>query len=152
MRPHLEAWRAAADALRGSLRLADCCLELTRDEIELRIRCDFDDEGQLRGTILEMSPKVSIPSRDHLLWIGEGDPPEHPLPLAALARAPSWAASAASAASGTPAGPPASVEVDAEAVRVFLPAPLPDPLEERERIEQLFAAGRQLRGERGPYR
>jgi hypothetical protein len=33
-----------------------------------------------------------------------------------------------------------------------LPAPLPDPLLERDRIEALLGLGRQLRGEQGPYR
>jgi hypothetical protein len=67
--------------------------------------------------------------------------PELDLDLRDVCVAPSWADTNRVA-----------LHIEAERVRVLLPAPLPDPLLERERIEALLDLGRQLRGEQGPYR
>ena len=142
MREHFPHWQAAAEAQRAHLSQADCRLLLARDRLKLTIACEFDDEGQLRGTSIELDPGVTIPSRHSLLWTGDTELPEHPLELTELARAPGWA----------PSPRPPVLQIERDRVRVLLPAPLPDPLAERERIEQLFALGRRLRGEQGPYR
>jgi hypothetical protein len=141
MAEHAGAWEAAADALRGELRRADLCLSFAREELHLEIGCDFDDEGQLRSTHLELDPGQPIPSRLLLVWTGDTALPEHELPLAELAAPPTWAESARVA-----------LHIESDCVRILLPAPLPDPRLERGRIDALIAIGRQLRGRAGPYR
>jgi hypothetical protein len=82
-----------------------------------------------------------IPKRFALAWVGDLALPEHELDLRALVVPPDWAS-------------PNRVVlfIEAARVRMFLPAPLPDPLLERGRIDALLDLGRQLRGEQGPYR
>jgi hypothetical protein len=118
--------------------------------------CSYEDDDQLRATELILDgapdpnldsdqgsgdPALRIPTRIQLSWAGDTALPEHELDLHDLVVAPDWAN-------------PSRVVlfIEAERVRLFLPAPLPDPLLERARIEALFGLGRQLRGEQGPYR
>jgi hypothetical protein len=141
MLEHADAWERGAQALGGRLCLAEPRLELERDGLRVSLACSYDDEGHLRATELTLDPSLAIPSRLHLSWSGDTPLPEHALDLRDLAAPPSWASSKRVA-----------VHIEAERVRVFLPAPLPDPLLERERIEALLGLGRQLHGEQGPYR
>jgi hypothetical protein len=149
MLEHADAWVRGAKTLGARLRLAEPRLELERDGLRLILSCTYDDDGQLRATELILDPGLgsgvesglAIPSRLHLSWSGDTPLPEHELDLRDLAAPPSWASSKRVA-----------LHIEAERVRVFLPAPLPDPLLERERIEALLGLGRQLRGEQGPYR
>jgi hypothetical protein len=149
MLEHAEAWERGAMALGGRLRLAEPRLELERDGLRVSLACSYDDEGHLRATELSLHPSLesgvdlglTIPTRLHLSWSDDTPLPEHELDLRDLAASPSWATSNRVA-----------VHIDADRVRVFLPAPLPNPLFERERIEALLGLGRQLRGEHGPYR
>ena len=138
---HVPAWEQAASQLRARLRLADLQLELTRDGQTVRVTTAYADDGSLRSTIVELDPGVAIPSRHHLLWSSEYALPPTELALAEVAATPSWAVDARLA-----------VEIDASRVRVFLPAPLPDPRLERGRVDALLELGRTLRGELGPYR
>jgi hypothetical protein len=116
---------------------------ITRDEQTLAIVTTYDDDGALRSTECQLDPGITIHSRHHLSWAGgvEIALPTSELPLAELIAPPSWAA-----------GGRVALQIDADRVLLFLPAPLPDPVFERERIEALFALGRTLRGEQGPYR
>jgi hypothetical protein len=145
MREHAHAWERGAKALGARLRMAEPRLELERDDLRVSLVCSYDDDGQLRATELALEPGrasgLMIPTRLQLSWFGDTAVPEHELDLRDLATAPTWASSNRVA-----------VLIEAERVRVFLPAPLPDPLLERERIEALLELGRQLRGEQGPYR
>lgn len=141
MREHGDAWARSAKSLGGRLRMAEPSIELERDGLRVRIICSYDDDGRLRATELALDPGMPIPSRLHVLWTGDTTLPEGELDLRDLAAPPSWAASHRIV-----------VQVEAERVRVYLPAPLPDPRSELERIEALLGLGRQLRGEQGPYR
>ena len=141
VREHLDAWRNAARIYGASLRVADLQLVFGRDGQTLTIITSYDDEGLLRSTELHLDPGVTIPSRHHLTWTGDFALPSSELDIAELAVPPSWAA----------AGHVAP-QIDANRVRLFLPAPLADPAIERPRIEALLALGRTLRGEQGPYR
>lgn len=156
MREHEDAWERAAKPLGARLRPAEPRLEIERDGLRVSLACSYDDDGQLRATELTLDsvadPRLEsdsgsagsglmIPSRLHLMWAGSTALPEHELDLRELAAAPAW---------GSPNR--VALLIEAERVRLFLPAPLPDPLLERERIEALLGLGRQLRGEQGPYR
>lgn len=149
MREHADTWARAAKALGGRLRMAEPRLEIERDGLRVSLVCSYD-EDQLRATELILDtgsvrepgdPGLRIPTRLQLSWAGDTALPEHDLDLRALVVAPDWAS-------------PNRVVlfIEADRVRLFLPAPLPDPLLERERIEALFGLGRKLRGEQGPYR
>jgi hypothetical protein len=135
------AWRRAATKLNASLRLADLQLTLARAGQTLTLTTTYDDDGGLRSTVFELDPGLAIPSRHHLLWTGDFALPSSELALDELATPPRWAELARVA-----------VQIDAASVRLYLPAPLLDPLLERPRIDALFALGRQLRGESLPYR
>ncbi|GEM_PF-4855810 len=145
--PYVEAWRSAAQVGRATLRLADLQLEFQRDGQRLTLGWEFEptlpeSPARLRATRIELFPGQSIPSRMCLSWSGHTALPEHEWPLDALVTPPGWAA------------PPArvSLQIETHSVRLFLPAPLADPRDELDRIEQLFALGRRIRGETGPYR
>jgi hypothetical protein len=140
MQAHLPTWETAASAMGGQLRRADMRIELVRDPLRVTIGCVFDDEGEPCGTLLELHAGLAIPSRLQLAWNGHDPLPEHPWPLTELIRAPSWA-------SGT-----LTLEIGERSVQVILPAPLPDPRFERDRIELMFELGRVLHGEHDPYR
>jgi hypothetical protein len=140
-REHLDAWRRAAQSLMGTLRVADLQIVLAREDQTVTIVTTYDDDGGLRSTEFQLDPGITIPSRHHLLWTGDFALPSSELPLAELTLAPSWGERGRIA-----------LQIDAERVRLFLPAPLPDPLLERSRVEALLALGRTLRGEQGPYR
>jgi hypothetical protein len=141
MRRYLDAWRRESRHLSASLRVADLALLLERDGQALTLATTYDDEGELRSTVLELEPRVTIPSRHHLLWTGDAALSTRELPLAELVTPPRWSAAGRVA-----------LQIEATRVRLFLPAPLPDPAIERPRVEALLALGRTLRGERGPYR
>jgi hypothetical protein len=156
MREHAHAWARGAKLLGGRLRMAEPCIELERDGLRVSLACSYDDDGQLRATELTLDPVLGlgidpesgpsapglmIPTRHQLFWSGDTALPEHELDLRDLVVTPDWAAPNRVA-----------LLIEAQRVRVFLPAPLPDPLLERERIEALLGLGRQLRGEQGPYR
>ncbi|HLT40303.1 MAG TPA: hypothetical protein VK034_28685, partial [Enhygromyxa sp.] len=141
MREHLDAWRDAARSFAASLRVADFQLVFVRDDQALTIATTYDDQGQLRSTEIQLAPGVTIPSRHQLTWTGDFALPDTGLALAELTTAPSWAEADRVALS-----------VEADRIRLFLPAPLPDPTIERPRIEALLAVGRTLRGEQDPYR
>jgi hypothetical protein len=152
MREHGDAWTGAAKLLGGRLRMAEPRIELERDTLRVSLVCSYDDDGQLRATELILDavpdssmgsgdPGLMIPKRFALAWVGDLALPEHELDLRALVVPPDWAS-------------PNRVVlfIEAARVRMFLPAPLPDPLLERGRIDALLDLGRQLRGEQGPYR
>ncbi|MFO7566609.1 MAG: hypothetical protein R6X02_28455 [Enhygromyxa sp.] len=141
VRDQLDAWRDAARQLNGSLRLSDLQLGFARDGQALTLLNVYADEGELRSTELHLDPGVTIPSRHHLTWTGDFSLPITDLGLAELITAPSWSP-----------GNPVALQIEAQRVRLFFPAPLPDPLLERPRIDALLALGRKLRGEQGPYR
>ncbi len=141
VREQLDAWRRAAHKLGASLRVADLRLELARDGQTLSLATTYDDDGGLRSTVLELDPGITIPSRHHLLWTGDFALPRSELAIVELAAPPTWAE-----------GGRVALQIEADRVRLFLPAPLPDPLVERGRIDALLALGRTLRGEAGPYR
>lgn len=141
MREHADAWERGAKVLGGRLRMAEPRLELERDGVRVSLVCSYDHDGQLHATELTLDPGLAIPTRQQLSWTGDTALPEHELELRDVAVAPSWADHHG-----------VSIHIDAERLRVWLPAPLPDPLLERERIEALLGLGRQLRGEQGPYR
>lgn len=145
MAEHAASWVAAARRLGAQLRRSDLRLVLVRDELRLVVGCDFDDEGLVRATHIELEAPSVIPTRHHLIWTGDTALPDHELPLAELVKPPQWQAS------GIGSGQVA-LHISAQRVCVLLPAPLPDPLLERDRIEALFAFGRMLRGDQGPYR
>lgn len=141
VRDHLPAWRNAARVFNASLQLADLRLVLDRDGQTLTIATTYDDDGGLQSTEMTLDPGISIPSRHHLLWTGEFALPTPELELAELTAAPAWAVVG-----------PVALHIDAARIRVVLPAPLPNPVLERSRIEALLALGRTLRGEQRPYR
>jgi hypothetical protein len=145
MAEHAPHWERAAKRFGGRLRRGDLCIELTRDELRLVIACDFDARGQPRATRIELDAPAMIPVRHHLIWTGNTKLPEHELPLAELVAAPTWVASEIGASR-------VALHIETQRVRVLLPAPLSDPIFERDRVEALFALGRQLRGDQGPYR
>ncbi len=144
MQAHAELWARAAAGLGGSLRRADLRVELEREQARILIGCEFDDSGELRATRLELDPGLTIPSRLLLDWTSDEPLPEHPWPLAELTRLPRWAADLRAAR--------VALHVGHRSVRVVLPAPLPDPRLERDRVELLLAIARELHGEQGPYR
>lgn len=141
VRDHLDAWQKAARSMGASLRIADLQLAFARDGQTLTIVNSYGDDGELRSTELQLEPGVMIPSRYHLTWSADYSLPINDLPLAELITPPSWGP-----------GSPIALQVETSRVRLFLPAPLPDPALERPRIEALLALGRTLRGEQGPYR
>lgn len=151
MAAHVGAWEAAASALGGRLRRADMRIEIVREPLRLTIGClfahtgadarDDDDAGDPSGTLLELHPNLGIPTRLQLAWNGHGPVPEHAWPLAEFVRAPSWRPDR-----------PARLSIGERTIQVLLPAPLPDPRLEADRIELLFAYGRSLHGEHDPYR
>ncbi|NVB41744.1 hypothetical protein G6O69_28175 [Pseudenhygromyxa sp. WMMC2535] len=145
--PLVEPWQQAARSLRGRLRLSDLDLEIEREGDRVVIACvfgpiPFEADAPLQATRLELRVEAAIPSRLHLQWSSDVALPEHEWPLAELVAPPTWARP----------GAKVGLLIDAQSVRVFLPAPLVDPRAEFERVEQLFAIGRRLRGEQGPYR
>ncbi|MFV8756664.1 hypothetical protein ACNOYE_39475 [Nannocystaceae bacterium ST9] len=141
MQAHLATWEAAAASMSARLRRADMRIEIVRELLRVTLGCRFDDEdGELRDTLLELDPGMAIPTRLQVNWNGHGSAPEHAWPLAELIRAPSWAKRGV------------TLSIGERTVQVILPAPLPDPRLERDRIELLFELGRALHGEIGPYR
>ncbi|PRQ07203.1 hypothetical protein [Enhygromyxa salina] len=142
MGEHLAGWERAARRRGAQLRRGDLRLELVRDELRLVIGCDFNDDGQLRATRIELDASTMIPSRHHLIWTGDTALPDHELPIVELVHPPQWGIAPARVA----------LHIEATRVRVLLPAPLPDPDLERDRVEAMFALGRLLRGDQGPYR
>lgn len=140
MQAHLPAWEAAASAMTGRLRRTDMQIEIVREHLRVTIGCVFDDEGELRGTLIELAPGSTIPSRLQLTLRGLDPVPEHPWPLADLIRTPAWAAGAV------------TLSIGERSIQAILPAPLPDPRLERERVELMFELGRALHGEHDPYR
>src|SRR5690606_12017661 len=112
-----------------------------RDGMQLIVGCVYDSDRQLRATRFELDPKLTIPTRQQLLWTGDTALPEHELELEHLVEPPAWTDERRVA-----------LHIEPTRVRVLLPAPLPDPLLERGRIEALLSLGRHLRGEQGPYR
>jgi hypothetical protein len=141
VRDHVEAWRRAAQKFGASLRITDLRLVIERDGQTMSIATTYDDEGELRSTVVELDPGITIPSRHHLLWTGDFSLPGSDLAIVELAAPPTWTE-----------GGRIALQIEASHVRLFLPAPLPDPMLERSRIESLFALGRRFRGEQGPYR
>lgn len=141
---YVDDWRDAAAATHGQLRLADLSLTIERDELRVVVACEFDDAdegGGLRATRMELYPATSIPGRCQLLWTGDTALPEHEWPLDSVIEPPDWAESTRVA-----------LQIESDCVRLFLPAPLEDPRADLDRIEALFALGRRIRGEQGPYR
>lgn len=129
------AWERAAAHFEGRLQRADMTIAGRLDGLALTLRTDWDSHGRPRRTTVEVRPGVPIDRRHHLAWRAEdGPPPATELPLAPL-----WADAVA-------------VEVDSEAVRVSLAAPLEDPLTRLDRIAALAAVGKHLEGRRGHYR
>ena len=146
MTAHLATWTSAAGALGGRLRQTDMRIEIVREPLRITLGCILDDDkGELRGTLLELHPNLAIPSRLQRTWNGHGPLPDHPWPLAELIRAPEWAPTRT-------AKLPTTLSIGERSVQVILPAPLPDPRLERDRIELLFELGRSLHGEFAPYR
>lgn len=141
MAEHAAAWTRAAKALAATLRPADMSLTIERDGMQLIVGCVYDSDGQLRATRFELDPKLTIPTRQQLLWTGDTALPEHELELEHLVTPPAWTDERRVA-----------LHIEPTRVRVLLPAPLPDPLLERGRVEALLGLGRHLRGEQGPYR
>jgi hypothetical protein len=155
MREHADAWERGAKALGARLRMAEPRLEFERDGLRVSLACSYDDDGQLRATELTLDsvlgsgipelgsnvPGLMIPTRLQLFWTGDTALPEHELDLRDLVVTPDWASPSRVA-----------LLIEPQRVRVVLPAPLPNPLLERDRIEALLGLGRQLRGEQGPYR
>ncbi|KIG12112.1 hypothetical protein DB30_02027 [Enhygromyxa salina] len=139
---HAASWERSAKRSGARLRRSDLRLELIRDELRVVIGSDFNDEGELRATRLELDAPATVPSRHHLIWTGDTALPEHELPIAELVRPPQWGIAPARVA----------LHIEAQRVRVLLPTPLSDPDLERDRVEALFALGRHLRGDQGPYR
>jgi hypothetical protein len=144
MQAYLPTWEAAAAGLAGRLRRADMHIEIVREPLRVTIGCTFDDQGELSGTLIELQPGLAIPSRTQQAWSGGEPPSEHPWQLRELIRPPSWTPDESSAR--------VTLEIGERALRVLLPAPLPDPRFERDRIELMFALGRVLHGENDPYR
>jgi len=141
VREYVGSWRRAARSLGASLRVADLAMVFEREGQTVALTTIYNDEGELRSTLIELIPGITIPSRHRLIWTGDVDLPTHALPLAELVTPPSWAP-----------GGRIALQIEAESVRLFLPAPLPNPSLERPRLEALLALGRTLRGEAGPYR
>ena len=105
------------------------------DASTVEIRTEWDERGRPLQTVLELRPSRPIDQRHHLSWSeGRGDAPDSELPLEALARG----------ARG--------LDVGRDAVQIFLPAPLADPLEELDRISALADLGQRLEGRLGVYR
>ncbi len=141
MRVHADVWARAAKLLRGRLRMAEPSIEIERDGLKLCLECIYDEDGRLDATQLSLVPGLAIPSRLQTTWSGDTPLPEVEIDLRDLAANASWTESRR-----------ILIQVEAERVRVHLPAPLPDPALELQRIEALLDLGRQLRGEQGPYR
>jgi hypothetical protein len=129
------AWERAAGHLGGRLHRACMAIAGRFDGLAVAVRTAWDNRGRPRRTIFEVRPAVPIDRRHQFLWrVDDGPAPATELPLAAL-----W--------------PGASeVEVNAEAVRVAIAAPLADPLDSLDRIAALATLGQHLEGRRGHYR
>jgi hypothetical protein len=143
MRPSLDAWTRAAAALGGRLRATDMCIELQREPMKVQLRCDWDDGeevGRVRGTILELDPGLTIPSRMQLIWTGDTKLPDHELPLEPLV------------GGADRSGGRVALHIEPRRVRVLVPEALEDPLVERPRVDALIELGRVLHGDQGPYR
>lgn len=141
VRRHVPDWRRAAHNLGATLRITDLALHLEHGDQTLTITTTYDDEGGPRSTLFELDPGITIPSRHRLLWTGEIGLSNHELALEDLIAPTRWAV-----------GGHVALQIEADRVRLFLPAPLPDPALERPRIEAMLALGYKLRGEAGPYR
>jgi hypothetical protein len=139
MQPYLARWEAAALTLAGRLRRGDMRIEIVRATLRVTIGCVFEEGlAEPSGTLLELEANLAIPTRLQRNWTGHGQAPAHPWPLAELV--------------ANPGQRPARLSIGERSVQVLLPAPLPDPALEHERIELLFACGRALHGETNPYR
>lgn len=131
MQPFLARWEAAALVLGGRLRRADMRIEIVRAPLRVTLGCVFEEgSAEPSGTLLELDPNLGIPTRLH----GQLGPLAE---LVALDR---------------PLERPARLSIGERSIQLLLPAKLADPTQERERIELLFACGRALHGEAGPYR
>ncbi|MCB9712583.1 MAG: hypothetical protein H6712_01915 [Myxococcales bacterium] len=127
-------FRAAAQRLGGELDVASMDVWGVRNEIPYSLQTQWDDDGTLARTMLEVRPSLPIDARWHQRWTGEGNPAPMPEGLAVLVEGSQ------------------GLHIDAAAIRVFLP-----PGRERldphvDRLEGMLEVARRLSGQGPGYR
>ena len=86
----LPAFRAATRRLGAELDVASMDIRGVRDEIPFSLETQWDDDGTLARTVLEVRPTLPIDGRWHQQWSGDaerGPMPEGLAPLVGEARA-----------------------------------------------------------------
>lgn len=127
-------FRAAARRLGGELDVASMDVWGVRDEIPFSLQTQWDDDGTLARTVLEVRPTLPIDARWHQRWDGEGNPAPMPPGLEGLL----------DGARG--------LHVDADGIRLLFP-PCRDGLEAHvDRVEAMLETARRLSGHGPGYR
>ncbi len=130
------AFRSAARRLGGDLDVASMDVRGVRDEMPFSLETQWDDDGTLARTVLEVCPTLPIDARWHQAWDGSTPPGPVPPGLEALL------------------GDADALAVDAERIRlIFAPCRAPEQLDPHvARVEGLLGVARRLSGHGPGYR